>query len=219
MGVGEPCLPGPIPGGNSAVDAGSGDRDRVAVIRNKAAIAAPDIGQGERASLGVVRIEEWVGWRGKVVDAILEGGCWALNIEGACGRGGQACHSAKNQDETEIFHGNSPEAALRQPKQKITREFGLRKGANGAAGQKSADCSANGASLIQAFADGPPHPLRRHRGLVFSLAPPAHGPRRQGGGLRGACRDQAEGRPGGYRAARLRAAWAQLEPGQPLAPG
>src|SRR3990170_4469571 len=147
MGVGEPCLPGPIPGGNSAVDAGTGDRDRVAVIRNKAAIAAPDIGQGERASLGVVRIEEWVGWRGKVVDAILEVGVLALNIEGACGRGGQACHSAKNQDETEIFHGNSPEAALRQPKQKITRNRRQRKGAKKAktrkGRQRAAACSAN----------------------------------------------------------------------------
>src|SRR3972149_4591173 len=112
MGVGEPCLPGPIPGGNSSVDAGSGYRDRVAVIRNKAAVAAPDIGQGERASLGVVRIEEGVGWRGKVVDAILEVGVLALDIEGACGRGGQARHTTKNQDETEIFHSYSPKTAV-----------------------------------------------------------------------------------------------------------
>src|SRR3990170_9084414 len=100
MGVGEPCLPGPIPGGSSSVDPGSGDRDRVAVIRNKAAVAVPDIGQGERASLGEVRIEELVGRRAKLVYAILEVGVLALNIEGVCGCGGQVGHTAKNQDET-----------------------------------------------------------------------------------------------------------------------
>src|SRR5680860_1665748 len=112
---------------------------------------------------------------------------------------------------------------------KLPAEEGRKEGKNGKrpgpslpslpASSENPVCSANARALIQAFADGPPHPLCRHRGLVFSLAPSAHGPRRQGSGLRGACCDQADGRQGGHRAARLRAAWAQLEPGKSLALG
>jgi hypothetical protein len=50
---------------------------------------------------------------------------------------GHGRHGASRENQSEIFHGKSPEAALPQPKQRITKLRRERKGAKAATMRKS----------------------------------------------------------------------------------
>src|SRR5665648_325501 len=87
------------------------------------AVALPDIGQGERAALGVVRLEELVRRRGVVRCAVLEGGVLAFDIEriSAVGCRGQTRRAAKHQDETKLFHLKFPRSCSPSAEARIPR--------------------------------------------------------------------------------------------------